>query len=416
MRAPPASIFPPDALPPHRARARRRSASGYGARRAGGHHRRSTATPPTGTTSRTARSPGGARAGGDRGGLAPRAAIPGQVVVVDAGDLLQGDPFATYFARVAPTRPHPIIEAMNLAGYDAATPGNHDFDWGLPFLRRAVGRRALSLCERQPVRRPGRLAAVPAVSRRAAPGRAHRDHRLHHARHDGLGPRPARRPRAGRADRRRRPAPVLDGDAAGRRRRPWPWSTRGSAAARPTTRPAWATRTSAAALAGLPARPDVVVVGPLAPRDARLGASRGVHFVQPRPFGASVSVVHLDLAREDGVWRIAADPRGPGLHPRCRRRRRCWPSGSAPARDAVRAWARTAIGLAVGADARGRGAGRARPRSSTSCRTSSAGAPGARALGGVGLRPPGGVRRRHDPRGARARALSRSTTPCAPCG
>ena len=49
-----------------------------------------------------------------------------------------GRPFATYFARVAPTEPHPIVEAMNLAGYDAATPGAHDFDWGLPLFRRAV--------------------------------------------------------------------------------------------------------------------------------------------------------------------------------------------------------------------------------------------------------------------------------------
>src|SRR5215207_2345454 len=55
-----------------------------------------------------------------------RMAYPGQVVVVDAGDMLQGDAFATYFARVKPSVPHPIIEAMNLAGYDAATPGNHD--------------------------------------------------------------------------------------------------------------------------------------------------------------------------------------------------------------------------------------------------------------------------------------------------
>src|SRR5512147_110854 len=67
-----------------------------------------------------------------------RARYPGQVVLVDAGDVLQGDPYATYFARVAPVEPHPIVEAMNLAGYDVATPGNHDFDWGLPFLRRAV--------------------------------------------------------------------------------------------------------------------------------------------------------------------------------------------------------------------------------------------------------------------------------------
>ena len=27
---------------------------------------------------------------------------------------------------------------MNLAGYDAATPGNHDFDWGVPELERAL--------------------------------------------------------------------------------------------------------------------------------------------------------------------------------------------------------------------------------------------------------------------------------------
>ena len=67
-----------------------------------------------------------------------RKRYPGQVVVVDAGDLLQGDPFAAYYARVAPRDPNPIIEAMNLVGYDVATLGNHDFNWGLPFLRRAL--------------------------------------------------------------------------------------------------------------------------------------------------------------------------------------------------------------------------------------------------------------------------------------
>ena len=59
-----------------------------------------------------------------------KARYPGQVVVVDAGDLIQGDPFATYFARIAPRDPNPVIEAMSLTGYDVATPGNHDFDWG----------------------------------------------------------------------------------------------------------------------------------------------------------------------------------------------------------------------------------------------------------------------------------------------
>ncbi len=67
-----------------------------------------------------------------------RTRYPGQVVVVDAGDLLQGDPFSTYYGRIAPREPHPVVEATNLAGYDAATPGNHDFDYGVPFVRRAL--------------------------------------------------------------------------------------------------------------------------------------------------------------------------------------------------------------------------------------------------------------------------------------
>src|SRR5690349_9712650 len=36
-----------------------------------------------------------------------RAQYPGQVVLVDAGDLLEGNPFATYFAERDSQRPHP---------------------------------------------------------------------------------------------------------------------------------------------------------------------------------------------------------------------------------------------------------------------------------------------------------------------
>lgn len=64
-----------------------------------------------------------------------RAQYPGQVVLVDAGDLIEGSPFATYFARVAPARPHPIIDALNALDYDAATPGNHEFNFGVDALR-----------------------------------------------------------------------------------------------------------------------------------------------------------------------------------------------------------------------------------------------------------------------------------------
>ena len=67
-----------------------------------------------------------------------RKRYPGQVVTLDAGDLLQGNPFAAYAARPGRRGPNPVIEAMNLAGYDAATPGNHDFDWGVPELERAL--------------------------------------------------------------------------------------------------------------------------------------------------------------------------------------------------------------------------------------------------------------------------------------
>src|SRR5216117_725441 len=67
-----------------------------------------------------------------------RARYPGNVVLVDAGDLLQGNPFATFFGRYDKRQPQPIVDALNALQYDAVTPGNHDFDFGLPFLRRAA--------------------------------------------------------------------------------------------------------------------------------------------------------------------------------------------------------------------------------------------------------------------------------------
>ncbi|MDQ2932362.1 MAG: 5'-nucleotidase C-terminal domain-containing protein [Gemmatimonadota bacterium] len=66
-----------------------------------------------------------------------RAAAPGRVVLVDAGDMLQGTPL-TYVAAVAARREsvalHPVFAAMNVMHYDAAAVGNHEFNYGLPFL------------------------------------------------------------------------------------------------------------------------------------------------------------------------------------------------------------------------------------------------------------------------------------------
>ncbi len=66
-----------------------------------------------------------------------RAQYPGQVVLVDAGDLLQGTLLATYYGREHPQRPHPMVDAFNALQYDAATPGNHDFDFGADLLLQA---------------------------------------------------------------------------------------------------------------------------------------------------------------------------------------------------------------------------------------------------------------------------------------
>src|SRR4051812_6095784 len=68
-----------------------------------------------------------------------RATAPGRVVLLDAGDLLQGNSLTYVAARVAPSdAPHPVIAAMNAMHYDAAAVGNHEFNYGVPFLERAV--------------------------------------------------------------------------------------------------------------------------------------------------------------------------------------------------------------------------------------------------------------------------------------
>jgi 2',3'-cyclic-nucleotide 2'-phosphodiesterase (5'-nucleotidase family) len=68
-----------------------------------------------------------------------RRAEPGRVVLLDAGDLLQGNSFTYVAARVASAdAPIPIVSAMNAMHYDAAAIGNHEFNYGLPYLRRAV--------------------------------------------------------------------------------------------------------------------------------------------------------------------------------------------------------------------------------------------------------------------------------------
>ncbi|MEN9539073.1 MAG: hypothetical protein RLZZ126_1308 [Pseudomonadota bacterium] len=71
---------------------------------------------------------------------AARAEKP-NTLLIDNGDLLQGNPLGDYVAKVKPLasgQVHPAFKVMNQLGYDVANLGNHEFDFGLPFLRQAI--------------------------------------------------------------------------------------------------------------------------------------------------------------------------------------------------------------------------------------------------------------------------------------
>lgn len=67
-----------------------------------------------------------------------RNANAGRVILVDAGDLLQGNPFAYVAMKQFGDSANPIIAAMNAMRYDAAAIGNHEYNYGVPYLERAV--------------------------------------------------------------------------------------------------------------------------------------------------------------------------------------------------------------------------------------------------------------------------------------
>ena len=71
---------------------------------------------------------------------AARAQAPNSLLF-DNGDLLQGNPLGDYVAKVRPLKDgdiHPAYQVMNQMGYDAANIGNHEFNYGLPFLQRSL--------------------------------------------------------------------------------------------------------------------------------------------------------------------------------------------------------------------------------------------------------------------------------------
>jgi len=59
------------------------------------------------------------------------------VVLLDCGDLLQGNPYAYYFNRIDTSGVHPIIQTMNYIGYDAFAVGNHEIELGVDTYTKA---------------------------------------------------------------------------------------------------------------------------------------------------------------------------------------------------------------------------------------------------------------------------------------
>src|SRR5882672_494106 len=219
-----------------------------------------------------------------------RAQYPGRVVLVDAGDLLQGNPFATFFARQDQRQPQPIVDALNALQYDAAVPGNHDFDFGLPLLRRAgVEATYHYVAANVDQASGGSLFPATVVLQRAGvrvgvtglttPGVMVWD----------------RAQLAGQARVRRvaetAPAALAQLEREGANLKiVLIHAGLGGGSSYDTT--GVGPENDAAALASVTPRPDLVIVGH-SHREIRDTVINGVHFVQPRNWAQSLSVVHV---------------------------------------------------------------------------------------------------------------------------
>ncbi len=232
-----------------------------------------------------------------------RARYAGRVIVVDAGDLLSGDPFADYYARVAPRDPHPVVEALDLAGYDVATPGNHEFDHGVPAFERATARRTVQLVSGNIRGLPGDTLVFPGyvvlrrgdirvgVSGFTTPGVMVWNGKHLHGR---LRVAPIERSAAGLMPALRRESDVAVLVVHSGMSGPSSYDTTGVGP-----------EDVAARLAGLAPKPDLVVAGH-SHREIVDTVINGVHFVQPKPFAQSLAIVHVTLRRRfpGDSWRV----------------------------------------------------------------------------------------------------------------
>ncbi len=59
-----------------------------------------------------------------------------KIILLDNGDILQGDPLMYYYNFIDTARTHIAADILNYLGYDAATAGNHDIETGHPVYDR----------------------------------------------------------------------------------------------------------------------------------------------------------------------------------------------------------------------------------------------------------------------------------------
>lgn len=69
-------------------------------------------------------------------------------ILVDNGDVIQGNPLSTVYAmneetKVKPGEKYPVYEALDILGYDATTLGNHEFNYGLDFLKQITKKNVM---------------------------------------------------------------------------------------------------------------------------------------------------------------------------------------------------------------------------------------------------------------------------------
>ncbi|MGJ3264479.1 MAG: bifunctional 2',3'-cyclic-nucleotide 2'-phosphodiesterase/3'-nucleotidase, partial [Salinarimonas sp.] len=95
------------------------------------------------------------------------------VLLVDNGDLLQGAALGDLVGAsgLAPGETHPMIAGLAALGCDAATPGNHEFNYGLAFMEAAYGGAPFAVVNANVARRDGTPLCAPfVVLERAVPG------------------------------------------------------------------------------------------------------------------------------------------------------------------------------------------------------------------------------------------------------